>query len=242
MTESAGRACPPERMLPVSNPFATRFIGPDMAEFLIFGDRSPATLLARFEELGGRAAILGPHGVGKSTLLTALARAFADQGRTVARWSLRAETNDPAPWEFRESTAASSSAVIAKNRVLLLDGYEQLSYCARRRVRQQARRAGWQLLVTAHRRTMLPTLIRLTPDVAFAIAVVRHLLRDTEGLVMTKSQSLAGTEPSSASPAAFVARITEGDVRRVFAGRQGDLRETLFELFDLWEQRARTVR
>lgn len=52
------------------NPFATRYVQPGMVAWFATDTQSLATLERRFiGELGCRAAIVGPHGTGKSTLL-----------------------------------------------------------------------------------------------------------------------------------------------------------------------------
>jgi hypothetical protein len=97
--------------------------------------------------------------------------------------------------------------------VLIVDGYEQLGRWQRWLLRRRCRRRGIGLLATAHSPVGFPPLCRtaVTPEVA--AQVVNYLLGDR----------------SSPFPAE--------EVSRYLSRRGGDLRETLFDLYDLFEQR-----
>jgi hypothetical protein len=99
--------------------------------------------------------------------------------------------------------------------VLVIDGYEQLSVWQRFRVRSACRRAGCGLIVTAHTPTGLPELLRtsVTPGLA------RRILAD-----------LTGDQP---------AFVTESDMTDRLAARKGNLRDALFDLYDLHERLRR---
>ncbi len=101
--------------------------------------------------------------------------------------------------------------------VVVIDGYEQLSRWHRFRLRRLCRQAQWGLLVTAHRSVGLPLLLRLRPDLQLAEQIVQWLLRDGPSL------------------------IRPDEIAAAYQAHQGDLREMLFRLYDLWEQRAREV-
>jgi hypothetical protein len=94
---------------------------------------------------------------------------------------------------------------------LVIDGYEQLSVWQRLLVRWQCRRRGWGLLVTAHADVGLPTLWTTHADLATARAIVAQL---TAGL-----------------PA-----IPQSTIVEHFKAAGGNLRETLFRLYDVWER------
>jgi energy-coupling factor transporter ATP-binding protein EcfA2 len=102
--------------------------------------------------------------------------------------------------------------------LVVVDGYEQLGGVARARLRWRCRRRGWGLLVTAHRPVGLPTLLETAPSPALAQALVRRL---TAG------------RPQ---------QIDEEEVAAAFAAHAGDVRETLFALYDLYEARQRHPR
>jgi len=99
--------------------------------------------------------------------------------------------------------------------VVVFDGYEQLSAWSRFRLRRLCDSARWGLVVTAHRPVGLPDLLRLAPDPALAQRIVDWLLREAD------------------------VRIAPQEVSAAFAARAGDLREMLFDLYDLCERRLR---
>jgi len=97
--------------------------------------------------------------------------------------------------------------------VLIVDGYEQLSRWRRFLLKRRCRRRGWGLLVTAHASVGLPELYRTAATPELAERIVGQLM---EG---------------QASP------FTATELTERFARRGGNLRETLFDLYDLYEQR-----
>ena len=99
--------------------------------------------------------------------------------------------------------------------VVVVDGYEQLSLWSRWRLALRCRRQGWGLLVTAHEARGLPLLYR------------------TESRLDTLRTLVARLDPGAS------AWLTDEDLRRHYGECRGDLRETLFALYDLHEQRAR---
>lgn len=99
----------------------------------------------------------------------------------------------------------------ARANLLIIDGYEQLSLWQRLLVRWQCRRHGWGFLVTAHADVGLPTILTTKADLETARDVVAQL---TAGLP---------------------ARIPDAVVAEHFHAARGNLRETLFRLYDAWE-------
>jgi molybdopterin-guanine dinucleotide biosynthesis protein len=96
---------------------------------------------------------------------------------------------------------------------VIVDGYEQLSWWSRRQLAQRVRDRQAGLLVTSHAPTGLPTILTVVPRVESAWQVVQQLV-----------------PPSSV--------ITRDDVEQTFAACQGNVREMLFQLFDLYQARA----
>ena len=96
---------------------------------------------------------------------------------------------------------------------VIVDGYEQLSWWGKRRLlsRVNARQAG--LLITAHEPMGLPTLLATQPSLPLARQIVSQLV------------------PSGDTT------ISDEDVTRVFGSHQTNLREMLFSLYDLYQQR-----
>mgnify|MGYP005840923067 FL=1 len=96
--------------------------------------------------------------------------------------------------------------------LVVVDGYEQLSLWSRLRLKAACRRHRLGLLATAHRDVGLPTLISTTTSVTLAQEVVRELLADRD------------------------CSIEIEQIAARFARHQGNLREVLFDLYDLYEQ------
>ena len=96
--------------------------------------------------------------------------------------------------------------------VLVIDGYEQLGRLDRMRLGWFCRRR-LGLLVTAHRSVGLPTLYRTAVTPGLAEQIIGQLL---------------GDRPSPFTP---------DEVSRCLSGHGGDLRETLFDLYDIYQRR-----
>jgi hypothetical protein len=96
--------------------------------------------------------------------------------------------------------------------VLIVDGYEQLSRCRRFLLKRHCRRRGLGLLVTAHAPVGLPQLYgtEATPELAERIV----------------GQLMAGRSPP----------FTTVELAACFIRHDGNVRETLFDLYDLYEQ------
>ena len=186
-----------------SNPFSTRFIRPGALEFLFPPGLSAQKLVEILREQAWQGQVIGPHGSGKSTLLAALVPALAAAGRKVVE---RGVGQSSALFYLDPET-------LEKTTVVIIDGFEQLSWWSRRKVKRVCRDRGAGLLVTAHRDMGLPTLWQSQPSLELAQAVVSRLL----------------------SPGDVT--ITADDVARAFEATRGNLRETLFALYDVYQQR-----
>jgi energy-coupling factor transporter ATP-binding protein EcfA2 len=186
-----------------SNPLATRFTRPGAIEFLFAAGESSTSLVQKLREQNWWGQIVGPHGSGKSTLLAALEPAIAEAGRTMERRSLAGGQRQLEP---RPQLNAKS--------VLIVDGYEQLSWWQRRKVKAACRRAGAGLVVTAHSDVGLPPLFQTQPTLELAQQLVRRLLPQGD------------------------ATLSDADVTAAFARHPDNLRETLFTLYDLYQARG----
>jgi hypothetical protein len=98
--------------------------------------------------------------------------------------------------------------------VVIVDGYEQLSQWSRLVLKRFCRRRKLGLLVTTHDPVGFPELYRTAATVALAEQIVGELL--------------AGRE----SP------FTSDELTACYSRHHGDLRETLFDLYDLYQQRC----
>jgi len=99
--------------------------------------------------------------------------------------------------------------------VLVIDGYEQLGRLSRWKVKRFCRQHRLGLLVTAHTPVGLPDLFETTVTVELAQKIVEQLQGESARCV------------------------TAEDVALRFSHHKGDLRETLFDLYDFHQQRRR---
>jgi hypothetical protein len=189
------------------NPFATRFVRPGAIGYLFPDDASPESLVDRLRQNRWHGEIVGPHGVGKSTLLATFVPRLIDAGRMVVNAALRGgERSLPSSLDaWREWN---------ENTQVVVDGYEQLSWWARRKLSRRVKERGAGLLVTSHAPTGLPLLIEVSPRLDVAEQVVRSLVSSSE-------------------------MISRDDIHQAFQDCGGNLRETLFRLYDLYENRVR---
>jgi hypothetical protein len=95
--------------------------------------------------------------------------------------------------------------------VVIVDGYEQLSRWRRWLLKRLCRRRGWGLLVTSHASVGLPPLYQTsaTPELA-------------EKIIATLMKGQMSPLPTS-------------ELAQALAQRHGDMRETLFHLYDVYE-------
>jgi hypothetical protein len=200
------------------NPFATCWTRPGALAFQFAPGDSAEALVTRLAAAGGWGEIVGPHGSGKSTLLRSLESQLAVAGWRVAAITLRdGQRRLPGEWL---RTALGRAAMDTSKPLLIIDGYEQLSWFARLRLKWRCRIAGAGLLVTSHASTGLPTIYRTQVDLALVAALVSTLTAHR-------------TSP-----------ITQGDIAASHACHGSNLRELLFALYDRHElllRRRRTV-
>jgi hypothetical protein len=211
---------PPSR---ATNPFATCWTRPGALSFRFPAGESADTLIARLAANNWWGEIVGPHGSGKSTLLATLRPAIERAGRLAISIALRDGQRrlprgslnwDGASRAEPPSSPGSAGASPSRRRqpLVIIDGYEQLSWLARRFVKHRCRRRGAGLLVSSHTPTGLPTLITLAPDLPLI-----------EQLVATLGERSA-------------TRVSPADVSASHAGRGSNVRDIFFDLYDRHEQ------
>jgi hypothetical protein len=127
-------------------------------------------LLERLAALRFRAALVGPHGHGKTTLLEDLGARLAGRGFRVRSVTLHDGQRRLAASQRRELFNG-----LTPSDVLFLDGAEQLGHLSWLEVRTRTRGAGG-LVITSHRPGLLPTLYECRTDPELLAGIVRDLL------------------------------------------------------------------
>lgn len=181
---------------------------------------SIASLWHQLRKTGVWGQIVGPHGSGKSTLVQELRGHWENEGiatmALVARagqWCLPKKSWPPQVGALLE-TACRRSPPTSPPLIVVVDGYEQLAFWWRWRVRSACRRFRWGLLVTCHRDLGLPTLYRTAPTEELALQIAHYLMRH-------ESRPLLSAE----------------DVANAWKRHRADLRSLLFDLYDRYESR-----
>lgn len=141
-------------------------------------------LWSRLENLRFRAAIVGPRGSGKTTLIEDLADFLSDQGFRPR--PLRLDEEEPA---LRPAILRRLRDEIAARDFVLLDGAEQLGWIAWRRFTAATRRAGG-LVITRHRPGGLPTLLECRTTPRLLEGIVTELLGDETPLAALRLPEL----------------------------------------------------
>ncbi len=189
-----------------SNPFATRFIQPTSLPFEFPTEVCADRLVDRLAELNWCGQIVGPHGSGKSTLLQALLRTIVQRGHPVFVYTLHDR-------QRHLPVMPAERARWTANAVIVVDGYEQLSRISRWQLRWVCRHRGCGLLLTSHRLERYPLLHRTTTSVELLERLVDRLVCDAPPTI----------------------RPTADEVRRAFDQQAGNLRESLLQLYDVFE-------
>lgn len=188
------------------NPFSASRVRPGAIPFLFDEHPPPESLLDQLRRNGYWGQVIGAHGSGKSALLAALRAALESSGLSVLHIELHAgERRLPISFRKLRSTANIS--------VIVVDGYEQLSWLTRIRLKHFCRRRKLGLLVSTHHPAGFPTLCTLRPSLPLAQKIAAQLQYGHPELV------------------------TPNDVAVCYAAAHGNLREMLFALYDIYERR-----
>lgn len=178
------------------NPFSTRFVRPGEIPFVFPAGYSLEAIVTSMQQPAAQAAIVGPHGSGKSTLLETLSQQWAKLGINEQRVRLTAS---------RKREALPLAGLDADS-LLVIDGFEQLSYWKQRWVRWRCQHKSARLLVTTHGDCGLPVILRTQPDWSLAFELSSMLL-------------------------ACDATPYEADLRAVWNEDPGDIRAYFFRLY-----------
>jgi hypothetical protein len=194
---------------PSENPFATRFTRPGAIAFLFPPGVTAEDLVEQLESFDWRGQIIGPHGSGKTTLLHALTGEIERRSRSV-HWITLHDRQRTVPIE------ELSGLAIGGRSLLIVDGYEQLSWLGRWRIGRQCRKLDCGLLVTAHRDIGLPTILEVAPRLQVFQQLARQLV----------------AEPGWS--------ISDEQLAAIFEKHGRNIRESLFELYDLYDRHNRS--
>jgi hypothetical protein len=194
------------------NPFCTRRIRPGAIPFLFPPDQDAQTLLERLRTSGWQGEIVGPHGSGKSALLATLILALERAGQRVTLIELHDGQRRLPAKSMGKFLGQQKSPPPPLPDILVVDGYEQLPRWRRWLLRRRSRRHGRGLIVTAHASVGLPPLWQtsVTPELASRIV----------------DQLTTGLTPL----------LKPSELSDCLARHHGDMRETLFSLYDRYEE------
>jgi hypothetical protein len=189
-------------------------VRPGAVLFLFPPGESATSLVDRLRTAGWRGQIVGGHGTGKSTLLAALLPELRRAGRQPVVVTLHdgRRTVPPDAWSALRQARRSGQALL-----VVVDGYERLTPWHRLRLRWHCWVGRHGLLVTAHIGVGLPDLFRTQVTGELADRVLDHLLNGAQRLVCS------------------------AELAERLALHQGNLRQALFDLYDLHEMRSRSL-
>ena len=195
------------RLPPASNPFSTRCIRPQAVAFLFPDGFDAGWMVDRLRRAGWRGQIVGPHGSGKTTLLHALAPAIERAGRRVVWHTFHAH-------QRCLPVLGRSARTWDRQAQVVIDGFEQIGWAVRWWLKHRCRIAGAGLVVTAHRDVGLPELWTTGTSESLLQTLVERLVPENERW-----------------------RITDADIARAYREHEGNLREALLALYDVFEGR-----
>ncbi len=194
--------------LTASNPFTSARIRPGEIDYIFASGQCVDRLVERLAHNRWRGQIVGPHGTGKSTLVQSLVRRLQAAGCEV---TLGAFQGGRERWTTLPP-AADESAGPAR-RIVVIDGFEQLSAPARAMWKLRCRLSGRGLIVTAHQSVGLPELWRTSVSPLLAQEIVARIAGE------------------------FAPRISASEIDGTLQASGGNMRDALFMLYDTMERR-----
>jgi energy-coupling factor transporter ATP-binding protein EcfA2 len=160
---------------------------------------------ARLHELNYRAAITGPEGSGKTTLIEDLQRVFQDKG---IKTNLVFVNNASL---FDSPACRQLLSELTRDQIVLLDGADLIRRSDWSLLKRHTITRAYGLVVTSHKRGLLPTLIECSTNPA--------LLKDIVAELLPQNYTI---------PTEFLDSLHER--------HKGNLRTCLRELYDLYAQ------
>lgn len=198
------------------NPFSSRFIRPGARRYFFPPKESITSVLERLFEKRV-VQIVGPHGSGKSTLVEMICQSIDSE---FAKFVIPSSCDKNHAFKEVHNKIAASS----RDQLLIVDGIEQLKTSHRRRIIAKCRKQRLFLLVTTHESVGIDTLIQT----ATSLNVFRQIVDD---MLNGRLDSVSGDADL----------IEISDIERAFKNSFPDLREALFELYDVFERRRSAV-
>jgi hypothetical protein len=196
---------------PDGNPFASHRTRPGAMPFWFPAGVSAESLADDLAAHQFRGQIVGPHGSGKSTLLATLLTELHRRGLQTHAIALH-DGQRRLPDGFLNRTDLDARLVI------IVDGYEQLAFLERAKLRWRCWRRGTGLLITTHAAAFrFPKLLTLRPCHGLAASLFNRLM--------------SGFQPLVAEHAAVAS----------FSRHNGNLREVWFDLYDQYERNRRQI-
>ena len=195
------------------NPFSTRFVQPGAIPWLA-ADTSLRSLLFKLYDVGNRAIICGPHGSGKSTILSHLSSVAQRQG-------LKVHCLRICSWIDAIRVMRVFATMNPKQSIVSVDSWELLGFsgwflC------QFADFRGICVVVTVHEKPWWNN----WPVLLHTKANDKTFRRLVYGL-MTK---FTGSE---------TIKFSRAMLKDVFQRHSGNVREAFFELYDHYERQSR---
>ena len=208
--------------LSAPNPFSAKRLRPGVIPFLFPPDMDWSKLDRRLGENRYRGQIVGPHGTGKSTLFADWKARLARQGWNVVTIRMHGALDRQ---QRRQDLLKLVSSLLSvnpprPNTIVFIDGYEQLARWQRVCVQSWLRIRAAGLVVTTHDDLGLPTLFRTQSNVELAGQVADRIAH-------------AANVGAVAPPAEVVDRL--------WNEHSGDIRETLFSLYDWYESHVQAI-